>query len=354
MVEIKRFMISRFSNTSDFDDLCRKLNVENVFTGNWDSRITNLIRRLESDIELDELLPKLYAAFISCKPSLKVSINRIFKKIQPNKVIEKIKQNIDKLFRKTGMENYCQTLLEQIQSEIKDSINESDIPDVLLKAGAIPSIISIINALKCYSNNYVTTKDESDLIWINLHKIIGHLIKVLKNWSWIIDNSNLFKNLKFANPIDLPVSTPIGVEVLRAIAMDDYADLYKDEKGYKGKRLIVYDPPKKKSQAIDIVKEIKIAIYHAIVKEPKLVEYNKEAETRIITRLQCKNAINERQFLVIKGKFQNKIEVLELLKGDSLPLSIITLTPDFSKNIFHYSEIELEQYIDEFFSKKPE
>lgn len=77
--EIKDFIITRFSSTSDFDDLCRVLQIKNIFTGSYDNQATGLIRKLESDRPGDEAVGMLYNAFITLKPYLVDEINELFK-----------------------------------------------------------------------------------------------------------------------------------------------------------------------------------------------------------------------------------------------------------------------------------
>ncbi|MCP4137820.1 MAG: hypothetical protein GY754_43060, partial [bacterium] len=75
-VDILNFMIDRFSNAPDFDNLCRTLGINNIFTGNYDEQVTSLIRNLERNIP--DFMERLYAALVKLKPKFEAQINDLF------------------------------------------------------------------------------------------------------------------------------------------------------------------------------------------------------------------------------------------------------------------------------------
>ncbi|MCP4130002.1 MAG: tetratricopeptide repeat protein [bacterium] len=80
-VDIKNFMMKRFNNESNFDGLCRELEIDAIFAGNFDERISSLIKKLERDIPNPS--EELYNALLVLSPNFKQEINSLFGILSP-------------------------------------------------------------------------------------------------------------------------------------------------------------------------------------------------------------------------------------------------------------------------------
>ena len=74
--EIKNFLIDKFSNENDFDNLCRELMIRSIYSGYYPSRITDLINDI--DRQFPDSIERLYNALIKLKPNFKTQIDKLF------------------------------------------------------------------------------------------------------------------------------------------------------------------------------------------------------------------------------------------------------------------------------------
>ncbi|OHD32918.1 MAG: hypothetical protein A2086_03750 [Spirochaetes bacterium GWD1_27_9] len=74
-LEIKKFLIDKFSNENDFDNLCRELEISNVYFGDYSTRITDLIHEIERNFPE---FTNLYKALIKLKQNFKTQIDKLF------------------------------------------------------------------------------------------------------------------------------------------------------------------------------------------------------------------------------------------------------------------------------------
>ncbi|MBN2532122.1 MAG: hypothetical protein JXB88_04490 [Spirochaetales bacterium] len=74
--EIRNFMIDKFSDSTSFDSLCIELEIGNVFTGDFDMRITSLLQRIEKEYE--NPVDRLYKSLLKLRPHFKSEIDNLF------------------------------------------------------------------------------------------------------------------------------------------------------------------------------------------------------------------------------------------------------------------------------------
>ena len=77
-LEIKDFLIKRFSNEKDFDDLCLEIGINNIFSGDFDSRMTSFLSYLVRNYQ--KPLSILKNKSIKLKPDFQKEIEIIFNK----------------------------------------------------------------------------------------------------------------------------------------------------------------------------------------------------------------------------------------------------------------------------------
>ncbi|MBN2532121.1 MAG: hypothetical protein JXB88_04485 [Spirochaetales bacterium] len=75
-IDIKNFLIEKFSNKNDFDNLCREFKINNFFSGNFDSRITSFLHYIEH--HYPDAIEKLYRALLHLRPHFEKIIHTLF------------------------------------------------------------------------------------------------------------------------------------------------------------------------------------------------------------------------------------------------------------------------------------
>lgn len=75
-IEIKQFLIDRFSNEAAFDDLCREIGISYASTADFDTRITGFINKITR--EFPDYVQRIHAACIKLRPGFAHEIHRLF------------------------------------------------------------------------------------------------------------------------------------------------------------------------------------------------------------------------------------------------------------------------------------
>lgn len=281
-----------------------------------------------------------------------------------SKIAKLVQGKIKEILKTRVMEEYCSTaliILSREDKENKKAFTKADIPRELVKRGVLSGIVLIIRVWKgCCGDleNALQSYEYILSVWENLRKIIGWLVLLSVQRSWVMEQMDTLKTRYEAIRIELPVLTEAGAEIGMARLVEKNADLVKDASGLHGKSHVICDYIPESGPLIEeLIKTIKLEIYKNIVEEIPLEKYTDEAEKTLNARLAVKNKIGENQYLVLKSKIlknsKNRDMVFNQLKNTLPSLNIIKLSYDTGENIFIISETVLNQYIYEFFSKKP-
>lgn len=196
---IKAFIIENFSTENDFDNLCRALVIKNIFSNNFDIRISNFLNKLERTYPDYE--EKLYNTLIKLKPDFSKKINNLFSKKIDAKNIEQIKTKLNDISApllkwKATFSNfnnyhlkrdrYINLLLEWI-NKVNNICNDTINPNVAVIVGeaGVGKTVLLIDLLKeLQEKNIFSFAIKADLYQ---EKTINDLSKILGLEKNIID-----------------------------------------------------------------------------------------------------------------------------------------------------------------------
>lgn len=274
-----------------------------------------------------------------------------------------VQDKIDEILKTKVMEEFCSTALVLLSREDKKNktLTKADISAELVKRGVLDGIVLLIRVWKgCCGDleNALQSYEYILSVWENLRRVIGWLVLLSVQHSWVNEQMDAFKNRYKVIRIELPVLTEAGAEIGMARLAEKHADLIKDASGLHGKSQVICDYiPESGPITVDLINTIKLEIYKTVVEEIPAEKYTDETEETLNARLAVKNKTGAHQYLVLKSKILKNDKLLDVvftrLKNTLPSLNIIRLSSDTGENIFLISETILNQYLYEFFSKKP-
>ncbi|OHD10377.1 MAG: hypothetical protein A2086_02270 [Spirochaetes bacterium GWD1_27_9] len=120
--EIKNFLIEKFASKNDFDNLCRKLDILNIYRGNYADCITDLINDIERDLK--NHINLLYNVLIELKPNFRDKIDFLFEIKDFNKEIDEIdnkeKKKVAILF--SDLKGFSQIKTDELKEKLSKII----------------------------------------------------------------------------------------------------------------------------------------------------------------------------------------------------------------------------------------